>query len=152
MESLGDKVNQIQLLSIMLILTAIVCQTPTVHGYNSLWESSDLIIEGTIIEIKIQEGEPLGTGIVNRVIKTGESTSVYTKGLELGSQVTIRSPEIEEDQYQRMYLKEINENQFRVIKVEPIPEPEPPLDYGSIGYLSLILVTVSAYYLGKKVP
>jgi hypothetical protein len=49
-----------------------------------------------------------------------------------------------------MYLEEIDENQFRVIKTEPIPEPEPPLDYGSLGYASLVLVAVSAYYLKER--
>ena len=150
MESLGDMVNRIQLLSLMLLLTAIVCQTPTVHGYNRLWESSDLIVEGKIIEVKIQDGEIFGTSAVSKIIKTSETTSLYTKGLDFGSQITVRSPEIEADQYNRLYLEELDDNEFRVIKVEPIPEPEPPLDYGSIGYLSLVFVTVSAYYLGKN--
>ena len=150
MASLGDRVNRIQLLGLMLGLTVIICQTVMVQGYNQLWENSDLIVEGKIIEVKVQEGEAVGMGVVSRVIKTSETTSLYTKGLDLGSEITVRSPEIEEDQHQRMYLEELDENEFRVIKAEPIPEPEPQLDYGSIGYLSLALMAVSAYYLGKN--
>ena len=150
MASLGDRVNRIQLLGLMLGLTVIICQTVMVQGYNQLWENSDLIVEGKIIEVKVQEGEAVGMGVVSRVIKTSETTSLYTKGLDLGSEITVRSSEIEEDQHQRMYLEELDENEFRVIKAEPIPEPEPQLDYGSIGYLSLALMAVSAYYLGKN--
>ena len=150
MASLGDKVNRIQLLGLMLIITAVIWQTPTVNGYNELWERSDLIVEGKIIEIKVQDGQPLGTGVVSRIVKTSDTTSIYTKGLGLGSQITVRSDEIEEDQHQRMYLEEIDENQFREIKTEPIPEPEHPLDYGSLGYASLVLVAVSAYYLKER--
>jgi hypothetical protein len=108
MESLGDMVNRIQILSLMLILTATFGQTPTVHGYNRIWESSDLIVEGKIIEIKIQDGKVFGTSAVSKVIKTSETTSLYTKGLDLGSQITVRSPEIDEDQYNRLYLEELN--------------------------------------------
>jgi hypothetical protein len=91
MASLGDKVNRIQLLGLMLIITAVIWQTPIVNGYNELWERSDLIVEGKIIEIKVQDGQPLGTGVVSRIVKTSDTTSIYTKDLGLGSQITVRS-------------------------------------------------------------
>ena len=150
MASPGDKVNRIQILGLMVILTVVVGQTPTVHGFNELWESSDLIVEGKILEVKVQDGEVLGIGTVSKVIKHSEMTSIYTKGLDFGSQIQVRSPEIEKGKNQRMYLEELDDNEFRVIKSEPIPEPKPSPDYGSLGYISLVIVAVSAYFLKEK--
>jgi hypothetical protein len=55
-----------------------------------------------------------------------------------------------EDQQQRFYLEKLDENDYRIVKAEPIPETDPPLDYGSIGYAALMLVTVSALFLARK--
>lgn len=150
MASLSDSVDWIQLLELMIILWAIIGQIPSAKGYNELWEKSDLIVEEKIMDVKIQEGELLGTAVFNKVIKASEEAAFYSKGLEHGTQILVRSPKIEEGKYNRLYLEEIREKEYRVIKAELVPEPTHSMDYGLWGYTSLVLVAFSVYILTER--
>ncbi len=108
-----------------------------------------MIIEGIITEVKVQDNEPIGISAVSRVIKSSEVTSIYTKGLSHGSEVMVRSPDVEVGQNQRFYLEKIGDREFQVIKAEPIKELKPPLDYGSIGFVSLVIVVLLANRISK---
>ena len=150
MVSLSDKSNQVQLLCLLLLFSVLIGQTPIVSGSNVLWDSSDLIVEGKITKVWIQDGEPIGISAVSRVIKTSETTSIYTKGLVHGSEVIVRSPDVEVGQNQRLYLEKLGDQEYRVIKAVPILEERTPVDYGSIGFVSLALVVVLALNLNDK--
>lgn len=108
-----------------------------------------MIIEGKITEVRIQDGEPLGISAVSRVIKTSETTSIYTKGLSHGSEVRVRSPDIEVGQNQRLYLKKTGDQEYQIIKAEQIQEQKTPINYGSIGFVSLALVVLLANLYNK---
>ncbi len=101
----------------------------------------------TITDVKIRDGEEIGTAVIRMILKTSETISLYTKGLGYDSQIFVRSPGIEENQFHRLFLEEVAQDEFRVIKAESIPEQESSTYDGSLGYLALILEVVLAFYL-----
>jgi hypothetical protein len=109
-----------------------------------------MIVEGKITEIRLQDGEEVGTIDVRAVIKPVGSSALYMKGLRPDSQILVKSPRVVDDSYQRFFLEQVGDNDYQIIKAEEIHDPEENGSNGVYGLAALVMITIVAFYLSSK--